>query len=219
VTPRLLLTAKAPVPGLVKTRLGVEIGMDAAADVAAAALLDTIEAMSAHAGAARCHLALAGDLDDASHSEAIRAALAGWTIWPQDGEGLAVRLAHAHQQVAGPVVQVGMDTPQLSGALLAGVIDGLDRADAVLGPAEDGGWWALGLRDPSYAAGLVGVPMSAPDTCEQTANALRGLGLSVHLADRLRDVDTVADAEAVAMVAPDTRFAEAWRRLTSGVVR
>lgn len=214
---RALVVAKAPVAGQVKTRLGADIGLDEAAGLASAALLDTLEACTAAYGAERCHLALAGDLADAVGASDLLAATRGWTVHPQRGEDFAARLATAHADVAdagpGPVVQVGMDTPQVDADLLAGAVAGLQQHDAVVGAAEDGGWWVLALRDPRAAAALAEVPMSTDDTCRETVAALEGRGLSVGATTVLRDVDEVADADAVAHAAPATRFARAWHDL------
>lgn len=213
-----LVVAKAPVTGRVKTRLGAEIGMERAADLAAAALLDTLDACTAAFGRHACHLALDGDLATAVRGPELRSASDLWCLHPQVGEGFDQRLARAHADVARaggstpPVVQVGMDTPQVTPALLASVVAGLEQHDAVLGPAEDGGWWVLALRDPAAASALVGVPMSTPHTHDDTAAALRAHGLTVGTTTVLRDVDEVADADAVAALAPDTRFAREWRR-------
>lgn len=210
----MLVVAKAPVAGRVKTRLGADIGLDRAAGLAAASLLDTLEACAAAYGAGQCHLSLAGDLRGAVEADALLGATEGWTIHPQRGDGFDERLAAAHADVAatgpGPVVQVGMDTPQVTPALLRTVVAGLDEHDAVLGPAEDGGWWVLALRDPLAARALVGVPMSTPTTHDDTRTALERHGLSVSTAPVLRDVDTVADAEAVAAAVPASRFARLW---------
>lgn len=204
----LLVVAKAPQPGRVKTRLGRDIGMEAAAQVAAASLLDTLAACDS-AGSDR-HLSLAGDLSAAVRRDELLAALVGWTVHPQVGTDLAARLADAHARVPGPVVQVGMDTPQLTADLLGETLARLATCDAVLGPAADGGWWVLALRDPAEAAALVGVPMSTPTTGLDTRSALEAAGLSVGSAPMLRDVDTVLDADLVARLAPTSRFAEAW---------
>jgi uncharacterized protein len=206
-TPTLLLVAKAPVPGLVKTRLAADVGEATATAVAAAALLDTIDACTQAVGPDRCRLALSGDLAEALRGDEIRTALTGWTVAPQRGSGLGERLANAHAEVSGPVVQIGMDTPQVTPAGLLAVADGLDAADAVLAPAEDGGWWALALRDPSAAAALRDVPMSTQETYAATRSALEGLGLRVAAGERLRDVDHLADVAPVAAAAPQTRFA------------
>lgn len=209
MTSTLLLVAKAPVPGLVKTRLAADVGESTATAVAAAALLDTIEACTLAVGPDRCRLALSGDLADGFRADEIRSAFTGWTIAPQRGSGLGERLANAHAEVTGPVVQIGMDTPQVTPAALLAVAGGLDAADAVLAPAEDGGWWALALRDPSAATALCNVPMSTPQTYAATRAALEGLGLRVAAGEQLRDVDHLADVAPVAAAAPGTRFAAA----------
>lgn len=205
--PMLLLVAKAPVPGLVKTRLAADVGEAAATDVAAAALLDTIEACTLAVGRERCRLALSGDVAAGFRADEIWAALDGWTIFPQRGNGLGERLANAHADVTGPVVQIGMDTPQVTPAGLLAVARRLNEADAVLAPAEDGGWWALALRDPAAADALVDVPMSTPETYAATRSALERRGLRVAAGDRLRDVDHLSDVAPVAAAAPHTRFA------------
>lgn len=206
---KVLVMAKAPVPGLAKTRLGAVVGHEAAAALAAAGLLDTL-AVCRDAGA-ECVIALTGDLEAATRAEEIRTALADWTIVWQRGDGFADRLANAHLDAGpGPLIQVGMDTPQLTPAHLQSAELALVDHDAVLGPALDGGWWGLGLHDPAHAQALRGVAMSTPDTCEDTRKALIARGISVGLAQTLQDVDTVHDAQIVAAAAPHTRFARAW---------
>lgn len=209
-----LVVAKAPVPGEVKTRLAVDVGAEDAARLAAASLLDTLDAVEQAFGASRCHVALTGDLARAASGPQIAERLGAWTVHGQRGEGLAERLAHAHADVAaagpGGVVQVGMDTPQVTGPLLADVAGLLDRRPAVLGPAEDGGWWVLALADPTQGRVLRGVPMSTGTTCQDTEAALNRAGLDVVHARVLCDVDTALEAEAVAVDAPWTRFARLW---------
>ncbi|MCL8027321.1 TIGR04282 family arsenosugar biosynthesis glycosyltransferase [Nocardioides bruguierae] len=225
MTTRVLVVAKAPVAGRVKTRLGADVGMHTAAHVAAASLLDTLTAAAAAVGAAHCHLSLAGDLDEAVRGEELLAATAGWHVHPQVGDGFAARLARAHADVAatgpGAVVQVGMDTPQLTPALLLDAAAGLEDHDAVLGDATDGGWWVLALRDPSRAACLADVPMSVPETGRLTRAALEADGLTVGSTAVLTDVDTVPDADAVAPLA-GPMFAASWaaaRPVTTGGTR
>ncbi len=218
MTAKILVIAKAPVPGLAKTRLGAAVGMDVAAELAAAALLDTVRTCAATVGVADCALALEGDLATAVYADRLAAALAGWTVFPQRGDGLAERLAFSHLDLAaerpGPVVQICMDTPQVTEADLTAVIDGLGDHDAVLADAEDGGWWALALADPRRGEHLVGVPMSTPTTGAATRAAFVVAGLTVGRGPVLRDVDVVDDAEAVAAVcATDSAFAGLWRRV------
>jgi len=133
-------------------------------------------------------------------------------VTAQRGHGLGERLAHGFATTALPgtaSLLVGMDTPQIDTALLGTVLAGLADADAVLGPAEDGGWWALALRDPQCAEVLRDVPMSTQDTFTHTCRALTGRGLRVALGPVLRDVDTATDAHHVAAACPGGRFAAA----------
>ncbi len=209
---RILVVAKAPIAGLVKTRLGTVVGAAAAAELAAAALLDTLDAAAAAVGPEGCHLSLAGDLSDAVRGAEITDLLTGWTITAQRGEGFAARLAAAHLDAgAGPVAQIGMDTPQVTARDFVRVFVDLAEADVVLGPAGDGGWWVLGRRDPQAVQALAHVAMSEPTTYADTRIALGAGGQRVAMTSQLRDVDTVQDAEIVAAGAPHTRFAAAWR--------
>jgi rSAM/selenodomain-associated transferase 1 len=199
---RLLVIAKEPVPGRVKTRLCPPCTPQQAAAVARAALDDTLSTLDDFKSAHRT-LVISGTYP----------APRGWMVIPQRGVGLGERLAHAFADTddGGPALLVGMDTPQLTAELLGDLADGLASADAVLGPAEDGGWWALALREPRYAAVLRDVPMSTADTGRLTRRALRDKGLRVAAGPGLRDVDTAADAWAVAGQCPDGRFAAAVR--------
>jgi glycosyltransferase A (GT-A) superfamily protein (DUF2064 family) len=205
-----LVMAKAPVTGRVKTRLGAVIGMDAAARVAAAALLDTLA--TCRAVFSECHLALDGDLRGVHREPEIREHLDDWVVHPQRGTTLGERLAHAHSVVAGhgPTVQVGMDTPQMSGPDLERIAVASRPGTAVLGPAPDGGWWVLGVQHPSAAAGLAAVRMSTSQTFARTRETLEAAGQSVVTARSLRDVDTVEDADAVAASMSGGHFRAAW---------
>jgi glycosyltransferase A (GT-A) superfamily protein (DUF2064 family) len=215
-----LVVAKAPVPGQVKTRLGRDVGMAYAAQLAAAALLDTLELCATAFGPGQCHLALAGDLGQATDGGLVNDLLRGWSVISQRGESFGARLANAHADLAGvgPVVQIGMDTPHLEPGQLHAVVAGLDEHDVMLAPAEDGGWWALALRSPGDAAPLRGVAMSTDSAEADTRRALVATGLEVGTGPVVRDVDTVADAEAVARLAPATRFARAWAARARGVL-
>lgn len=215
----LLVVAKAPVPGFAKTRLCPPATLEQAAAIAAAALLDTLDA--ALATGLRTVVALTGTLAQAVHAQQLAEALSRCTTIQQRGDGLARRLAHAHADTAAlqpgnAVLQIGSDTPQLTAATLAEAAAALhsDGHGAVLGPATDGGWWALGLRDPAHAAVLHDVPMSTSDTGRRTAAALSAARLRVGLLAELSDVDTMADAERVRGQAPHGRFAAAVARVS-----
>jgi len=201
-----LIVAKAPVPGQAKTRLAASVGAAAAADIAAAALLDTLDAVAAAPVHARV-VALTGDLDDASACDEIRTRLADFTVVPQRGACFAERLANAHVDAAAgagglPVLQIGMDTPQVTDELIRECAEELLRRDAVLGLARDGGWWVLGVTEAMMADCLRGVPMSRPDTGALTLAALSDTGVHVSLVSTLADVDTVDDIDVVRRACP-----------------
>jgi glycosyltransferase A (GT-A) superfamily protein (DUF2064 family)/SAM-dependent methyltransferase len=208
-----LVIAKAPVAGLAKTRLCPPATPGQAAAIAAAALLDTLEAVS-NVPSVRPVLAYTGPFADAEAALEIRTALTGWRLMPQRGKSFGERLANAHADTATlfpgrPVLQIGMDTPQVRPGLLGDALHRLADTDAVLGMAADGGWWALGLRDPMHAGALRDVPMSTPDTGRLTRLALSERRLRTASLPVLSDVDTWQDALVVAKAAPDTRFAAA----------
>jgi glycosyltransferase A (GT-A) superfamily protein (DUF2064 family) len=208
----LLVLAKAPRAGCAKTRLAPTFGPDGAARLAAAALQDTLDAVAA-APARRRVLVLEGDLEAAAPVDVP----ATVDVVPQVPGDHARRIAAALAGCRGPALLIGMDTPQVTPALLhlSPGATGPLGADAWLGRAEDGGWWGLGLRRPDLhaRAALAGVPMSTPRTGAAQHDRLRRLGLTVTLLPVLRDVDTPHDAAAVAAAAPGTRFARLHREL------
>jgi len=190
----LLVIAKQPVPGRVKTRLVPPCTYEQAAVLAEAALADTLRA-ALLAPARRRVLVL-----DGSPGPWLPG---GFDILAQCDGSLDERLAAAFASVDGPALLIGMDTPQVTPGLLS--VD-WQAADAWFGPAADGGFWALGLREPDPAL-LRGVPMSTPVTGAVQRARLIAAGLRVADLPQLRDVDTAADAVAVARQAPRGRFA------------
>jgi rSAM/selenodomain-associated transferase 1 len=198
----LVVIAKAPVPGRAKTRLCPPFTPGGAAALAAAALADTLRAVAA-TPARRRILALDGAWE-----------APGFEVIPQTGDGLGERLGEALVAAGGPALVVGMDTPQLSPALLARAGARLVEpgVDAVLGPAADGGYWTIGLEAPDRLV-FQGVPMSSPHTCATQRRRLEQLGLTTAWLPPLRDVDTIEDARAVARDCPGSLFAAELARL------
>ena len=206
----LIVIAKAPVPGRVKTRLTPPFTPEQGAELARAALADTLES-GVSTGFRRLVLALDGDPGTISVP-------AEFTVIPQAGGGLDRRLASAFREAArldpGPVLLVGMDTPQVTGPLLQVCLP-TGWEDATLGPAEDGGFWSLGFTRPrelEWERLLFDVPMSTDRTGAAQLERLTGAGLRVRILPRLRDVDTAADLPAVVAAAPASRFAHTARR-------
>ncbi|HEX5617589.1 MAG TPA: TIGR04282 family arsenosugar biosynthesis glycosyltransferase [Solirubrobacteraceae bacterium] len=202
----LVVIAKAPVPGRVKTRLTPPCSPVDAAALAAAALADTLAAVARSRRAVRRVLVLEG----APGPWLPR----GFDVLPQRGDGLAARLAAAFCDVGGPALLIGMDTPQVTTRQLDAGLRALDRADAAFGPALDGGYWAIGLRRPDPAV-FRDVPMSAPTTAAVQRARLSALDLETIELPALVDVDTIADARRVAAAAPQTRFARALERVAA----
>lgn len=195
----LLVIAKAPVAGRSKTRLTPPFTPKQAAALAEAALADTLAAVAAVPDHRRV-LVLEGEpgpwLPD------------GFETVPQRVGGLDERLAGAFAAAGGPALLVGMDTPQLTRELLEEGLAALahPEVDAVIGDAEDGGYWAIGLTTPDPRV-FRGVPMSADDTGAAQRTRLGELGLRTAELPPLLDVDTAADALRVAAAAPGSRFA------------
>jgi hypothetical protein len=210
---QLVIIAKEPAPGRVKTRLTPPFTPVQAAALAAAALSDTLDT-AAQVPFPRRVLALAGEPGGPRRWQLPP----GFEITGQRGDGLderiAAALAGAYARLPVPVMLIGMDTPQVTTGLLESAARWLASGgtDAVLGPASDGGFWLLGLRRPD--PGLVaGVPMSCASTGRVQLARLRGRGLRTRLLPVLCDVDTVGDAVRVARQAPGSRFAEVLRDL------
>ncbi|MFJ3923327.1 DUF2064 domain-containing protein [Streptomyces sp. NPDC090022] len=192
----LLVIAKAPVAGRVKTRLTPHFTPEEAAALARAALEDTLAAVLA-TDVRRRVLVLDGQPGPWLPG--------GIEVVPQGAGGLDVRLAAAFALPDGPALLIGMDTPQVTPELLAQGLD-FSAAGAWFGPADDGGFWALGLAEPDPAL-LLGVPMSVAHTGREQRERLTRSGRAVRDLPTLCDVDTPADAARVAAAAPDTRFA------------
>jgi glycosyltransferase A (GT-A) superfamily protein (DUF2064 family) len=206
---QVVVIAKQPVPGRVKTRLTPPFSPAQAAALAEASLTDTLAAV-AGTSVVRRVLALQGRPGPWLPP--------GFDVISQRGRGLDERISWARTDarvtLPVPVVLIGMDTPQVTPGLLAAAAEPLvDRsADATFGLAEDGGFWLLGLRevDPDL---ILGVPMSRPDTGARQLARLEQAGLRIRMLPQLTDVDTVREAERVAALAPYSAFAACMARL------
>ncbi|MGV8858732.1 TIGR04282 family arsenosugar biosynthesis glycosyltransferase [Rhodoglobus sp.] len=195
----LVIIAKEPLAGHTKTRLNPPLSLAQAASLAAACIDDTIAATAkVRAGRRILYFQGANVPESAADLEVIA----------QSSGGLDERLASIFDQCTGPTLLIGMDTPQLTAALLEPASDAWpDNVDAWLGLAPDGGFWAIGMREPRGDL-IRGIPMSTAQTGESQLGRLRDAGLRVGLLDPLNDVDTYSDAIAVAKSAPHTQFAQ-----------
>lgn len=195
----ILVIAKEPIPGKVKTRLSPQYTQNQAAEFAQAALLDTLHTVL-RCPAKRRVLALDGNPGSWLPN--------GFDVIKQHGDGLDERIANAFDATDGPTLLLGMDTPQVTINHLTPALapDAWNDCDAWFGPAFDGGFWALGLAKPS-ADLVIGVPMSRLDTGYIQRQRLVDAGLNVRDLLQLRDVDTADDARLVATMDPTSRFA------------
>ena len=195
--PAIIVMAKAPRPGESKTRLAPPLTLEEAAGLAASLFADTLSlARRAAAGAAAVVVAYA----PADGREALEGLAAGAELlWlGQEGHGLGARLSSAAGRASsegfGPLLFVGADSPTLPPRHLTAALAALaaGRADVALGPAEDGGYYAVGMRARAPAL-FDSVEWSTPRAYAQTARNAARLGLRLLELPRWYDVDTPAD--------------------------
>ncbi|MEP7059470.1 MAG: DUF2064 domain-containing protein [Actinomycetota bacterium] len=209
---RLIVLAKSPASGRSKTRLCPPCTPAQAARVAEAALHDTLDA---------CRGTRADDLVIALDGP-VREWAQGFRIIRQRGDGLDERISSAFAD-AGPeregTLLIGMDTPQVTSATLDAAMGRLlePGVSGVLGPASDGGWWAMGLRDPEPEY-VVGVPMSSPHTLARQRERWDRLGVARAELCTLTDIDTFQDALGVAASIPSSRTAAVVEALAERMV-
>ncbi len=196
----LLLFAKEPAMGRVKTRLGRAIGMELAAELAKVLLQDTLRLAQAAGEAAGARLVVVHSPDVISGEFAAEIEAAGAESLAQGAGDLGQRLARGMGRVGGARMALGMDSPDLP---VATVVDAFERLEsprsAVLGPCGDGGYYLLGL-----AAGVgseflgEGIRWSTEHALDDTRAALIALGLEPVLLARHSDVDELEDLRRLA---------------------
>ena len=206
----MIVLAKAPVPGRVKTRLCPPCTPAEAALVAEAALRDTLDVAIA-ARPDRLVVVLDGDRPLWFPNEL--------EVIAQRAGGLGARLADAFADCLGdtrePTMLVAMDTPHVDPTWLRGGFTALQSgADAVLGMTDDGGYWVVGLHEARNAV-FDGVPMSEAITGVAQRARLESLGLRVAVLPQTFDIDTRAELDRVVEEHPDLRTSNVWRALRS----
>lgn len=204
----LCVFAKPARPGMAKTRLIPAVGAEAAAALAFAFLEDTWDAVRS--------LGWADPVLAVTEEDAPLVALAGAApVWLQGEGDLGARLERVLRRALDtgrPAIAVGADSPGLPPRLLEKVRVALDHHDAVLAPADDGGFYAIGLRRCPPGA-LAALPWSAAETFQATAHQLRSLGLALAVTEPWFDVDRQEDLSRLAdLLAAGTISAPATRR-------
>jgi rSAM/selenodomain-associated transferase 1 len=193
----LILFAKAPVPGQVKTRLCPPLTPDEAATLHGSFVLDALERSRGLPGVDR-FLACAPSSDHVFFK--IMEERQGVRLMSQEGEDLGARMSHALKAALAQgyrrVLMVGTDLPTLSPDIYTQALGLLARHDVVLGPALDGGYYLVGLnRDLSEL--FAGIPWSTDQVLARTKEKADSLGLTTGLLPAWRDVDTIEDLHAL----------------------
>ncbi len=189
----LLVFIKEPIPGRVKTRIAAELGHEDAAAMYRACAELLVGRLTSHVS----ETVLCVDPPEAL--EPVRQWLgSGWTLHAQEGADLGQRLAQATQRAfangATRVVVIGTDSPWLQPAHIDEAFAALERAELVLGPTEDGGYYLIGLSKPC-AALFEDIAWSSPQVSAQTLAKAKVLGLTVQELPRGYDLDQLADVE------------------------
>lgn len=191
----LIVTARYPVLGEVKSRLAADIGQEAALSVYRR-LLDRCAAVVSEAGV-ETFLFFTGTDDPATRE---RFSSMGCRIESQCEGDIGVRMQHAFESVwqlypGAKLVLMGTDVPDASARIIHRAFEALDRNDAVIGPAADGGYYLVGLRSPEPAI-FSGIAWSTETVRAQTLEVLHSKGKRVALVDELHDIDYLADLHA-----------------------
>lgn len=188
---RIVILAKAPLPGYAKTRLIPALGPEGAADVAAQLLRHTVkEALAARVGGVE--LCVTPSLNHRVWKEYDSTGL----IWSEQGAGdLGARMSRVAKRVTHngeAVILIGTDCPELNADRLRRAADVLRYRDACLIPVTDGGYALLGLKRflPSV---FQGIPWSTEGVCELTRRRIRSAGYSLKEMETLRDIDVPED--------------------------
>jgi hypothetical protein len=200
----LVIMAKAPRLGSVKTRLAESLSLQAVTDLYRCLLDDTIALAQALDQVEIAIMCPASDVDDLSRmvAQTVR-------IVPQTGQGLAAGLASVfnHFATSGQqrVIAFNSDSPHLPAAALEAAFDVLDAHDLVVGPTHDGGYFLVGAR-ASHSDLFASDRMGTVNALEALLTRARALSLSVHLIDPFYDIDVEGD---LTRLAAELQFAPA----------
>ncbi len=211
----LIMMAKYPEPGQVKTRLAAEIGAGHAAELSKRFILDLLQTLSSRDWEIQMALY-------PWERKAEMSAVVGekYVLVSQQGRDLGERMGHVFIQLFAEafqeIIMIGTDAPDLPAEFVVEAFSALADHDAVLGPACDGGYYLIGFRRGVFSPQLLdGLPWSTPEIFVQQLKRLREQNLQVYILPPWQDVDTLADLKKMAGLAVMTPFAES---LTMGYI-
>ncbi len=187
----LVIMAKAPRLGSVKTRLAGSLSLQAVTELYGCLLNDTVSLAQALDHAEIAIMCPASDVDDMSRAVAKKV-----RVVPQTGQGLAAGLASVFNHFATSgrqrVVAFNSDSPHLPPSILVTAFDFLEARDLVVGPTHDGGYYLVGAK-AAYPALFESDVMSTQSALEALLARARGLQLSVGFTDPFYDIDVEGD--------------------------
>jgi uncharacterized protein len=192
----LVIMAKAPKPGMVKTRLAQSLPLAAVVELYRCLLEDTIALARSLDDVQVAIMSPAGDVEDLS-----RAVGDSIPIIPQSGDGLAAGLTSvfAHFAAAGHrrILAFNSDSPHLPASVLNGAFQALGQSDVVIGPTHDGGYYLVGAT-ASHPGLFAGDGLGTTNAYETLRGRVRALGLSMSLPDPFYDIDVADDLSRLA---------------------
>lgn len=199
----LVIVARYPQAGTTKTRLARSLGDEETVRLYRAFLTDLAHRFGEQPAYDLHWAYTTAEVDYAAFiAELAQSSVRYMRFFPQAGDGLGERLHHAFRRTYAQgyerTVLIGSDSPQISADTIAQASRALDKADVVLGPAEDGGYYMIAMRRPHNV--FQGIPMSTDRVLRMTVELAQSQGLEVSLQETLFDIDELSDLARLAQL-------------------
>jgi rSAM/selenodomain-associated transferase 1 len=199
----LVIVSRYPQPGTTKTRLARTLGNEETVQLYRAFLTDLAQRFADWPEYDLCWAYTPAGVDYTEFMLELAPPLVRHMhFFPQQGEGLGERLLNAfrwtYEHGYGRTVLIGSDSPHIGRDTVAGARDALDYADVVLGPAEDGGYYMIGMRRPHDV--FRDIPMSTSAVLRMTIELAQGQDLEVNIQETLFDIDELPDLARLAQL-------------------
>jgi len=189
----LIIFAKAPVAGKVKTRLIPDIGCEKATGLYCELLTKTLDTATM-TKVANIHLWVNGDIDHPYFKK--REDKQKFKFFNQTGQDLGQRMFNAFEltlKTFSYAVLIGSDCPSLLSSELESAMTSLENGkELILGPAEDGGYYLIGLRK-NHIEIFSNIEWGGDDVFSETYARAKQMNLDIELMSRKRDIDRLSD--------------------------